>query len=1015
MKNKRLNSRQRRVIISVIIFIVIVVIFLIANPDGPEIKSFNILNIIVAIVLAVSAAQPVIGVVDAILDFLERRNEQEISSDLRDTILANQYRVWIDGILKKSIENDPLIVPYEEILIPGHGKNNKSGKFHFENDISFGEKIQTLLTAKTVSRRKSGPSSTEIYKRIEDAFVASSGQLAILGEGGSGKTIALLQLFQYLHDDAQKDSKQHIPVVLNLGSWEEKQLNLTDWFVSEILDSFKGELPEGLSKALAHEVKRRRMIFLFDGFDEVSKSGRETFYKELQKFSEKVKGHSLQVVICSRPKEYTEAQVGNSQLNLKAILLRPIDDEAIMNFLGGDEYEKLRKIIFGLDDKAVKRLINARNPKPIQDKIRNSQKLYEPAHHPFILNALAVGYKNPPENEMALLERALQEHSNMLEGDGLHPIPDVVLERYVSQRFDSAEIADYEIYSEETTNVYLSWIAQKLHNTVEFGQENAGKKTEISMENLQPTWLDNAYWRLAYTIVSRMLSTIAIIAGLGFFLASPLDYLLPGVIAGVTIGVLDYITAMQPLKKFSDRIGEGWFRFLRLLTVYFACSITLSIPLGLFTPAPVEDKIFFGNLSITLSGITLSWFLSLFIAVIFITRDIRLKFVDIEPAELIRFEIGTMIRYAAIGGVSIGAFIGIFAQILFAQKTGSTSLWLREIIHTLGVGWMGPALIGFLVGAFFGGLFAGIFGLLSVSSLEERTRPNQGIQKSIQNAIQVGVSLTVVFSSIFIIFLWVRYHDIDVVYRGLRDGLTIGVLGGLWSGGISTIHHMVLRFFLFASGGIPLNFSHFLHYCSQINIMREIGASYIFGHDYVKLHYYQQKAPASQPRWSYVMGALGIFILTFGIGSLRQLINTAIYSFDDPLQYLVGEETPLDTNSCIRAGERYEIKSQGVIRAGDYVGYITPEGTEIGFWGLGVGDAFDLVQNLPNNALICKLDTEAEWHLCAERPGSVFPMPWETRMASFTAQKDGCLQFDINEKEREKRKGSFFVLVTTRP
>ena len=109
--------------------------------------------------------------------------------------------------------------------------------------------------------------------------------------------------------------------------------------------------------------------------------------------------------------------------------------------------------------------------------------------------------------------------------------------------------------------------------------------------------------------------------------------------------------------------------------------------------------------------------------------------------------------------------------------------------------------------------------------------------------------------------------------------------------------------------------------------------------------------------------------------------------------------------------------SRGVIRTGDYVGYVTPEGTKLGIFGIGQGGAFNLVADFPNNVLICKLDTETKWRRCAYPPQAhgdyvVFPMPWQTREACFVAPEDGYLQFDTNDSEPEKRKGAFYVVVT---
>jgi hypothetical protein len=230
---------------------------------------------------------------------------------------------------------------------------------------------------------------------------------------------------------------------------------------------------------------------------------------------------------------------------------------------------------------------------------------------------------------------------------------------------------------------------------------------------------------------------------------------------------------------------------------------------------------------------------------------------------------------------------------------------------------------------------------------------------------------------------------------------------------------MVLRFFLYVSGRTPWNISRFLRYCSQIHIMREIGASYIFGHDYVKLYYYKQPDPSAQPRWGSILIALILFSTIFGLGWLRQSLSTAFYSFDQPgqTQYDIAGFTTLE-DVCVQKGQQVTVQSQGVIRAGDYVGYVTPEGTDIGLWGIAIGDAYDYEPSFVNNALMCRLEGEESWHVCAQpllnARGTevIFPMPWEARSYSFTASQDGCLQFEINDHEVAKRKGAYSVSIT---
>jgi hypothetical protein len=137
----------------------------------------------------------------------------------------------------------------------------------------------------------------------------------------------------------------------------------------------------------------------------------------------------------------------------------------------------------------------------------------------------------------------------------------------------------------------------------------------------------------------------------------------------------------------------------------------------------------------------------------------------------------------------------------------------------------------------------------------------------------------------------------------------------------------------------------------------------------------------------------------------------------DPKYRIPGPNTSIDNPTTledilVEQGQKVTIQSRGVVRTGDYVGYVNPEGTDYGIFGIGQSGAFNEIEKFPNNILICKLDTEKNWRRCAAPPkDSFFPMPWQTREACFIASQKGYLQFDTNDKEPEKRQSAFFVKV----
>jgi DNA-binding XRE family transcriptional regulator len=71
------------------------------------------------------------------------------------------------------------------------------------------------------------PQGTDIGQVYDDTI----GELLILGEAGSGKTILLLQLTRILLDRAKRDENHPIPVVFNLSSWAVRRLPISRWLV----------------------------------------------------------------------------------------------------------------------------------------------------------------------------------------------------------------------------------------------------------------------------------------------------------------------------------------------------------------------------------------------------------------------------------------------------------------------------------------------------------------------------------------------------------------------------------------------------------------------------------------------------------------------------------------------------------------------------------------------------------------------------------------------------------------
>jgi transcriptional regulator with XRE-family HTH domain/GTPase SAR1 family protein len=137
------------------------------------------------------------------------------------------------------------------------------------------------------------PAGTRITQVYDDA----NGELLILGEPGAGKTTLLLELTRDLLDRAEHDPIHPLPVVFNLSSWAVKRQPLGRWLVEEL--NAKYQIPHKIGQAW---VNAEQLLLLLDGLDEVAQGQRAACIDAINSYHEE---HPLvSIVICSREAEY---------------------------------------------------------------------------------------------------------------------------------------------------------------------------------------------------------------------------------------------------------------------------------------------------------------------------------------------------------------------------------------------------------------------------------------------------------------------------------------------------------------------------------------------------------------------------------------------------------------------------------------------------------------------------------------------------------------------------------------
>jgi hypothetical protein len=193
------------------------------------------------------------------------------------------------------------------------------------------------------------------------------------------------------------------------------------------------------------------------------------------------------------------------------------------------------------------------------------------------------------------------------------------------------------------------------------------------------------------------------------------------------------------------------------------------------------------------------------------------------------------------GGLLVGAVGGLLLAILVS--------FTFDITVGIGVG-LAIGLSVAMAGALLNGLTYG--------EVELRTRTNQGIRRSLQNALRIGsafmfavalaVTIAVAITAGFTIGIPVgqRFGFMVGLSTGLLNalllGFQLGILGGLMGGlavagagflafgGLACIQHFVLRLILSRSRFAPWNYARFLDYATERLFLRKVGGGYIFVH-----------------------------------------------------------------------------------------------------------------------------------------------------------------------------------------
>ena len=150
---------------------------------------------------------------------------------------------------------------------------------------------------------------TEIIQVFDEEAIA--GKLLILGAPGAGKTTTLLQLAEELVKRAETDTREPMPVLMNLTFWKDDSQTIASSLVAEM------HVKYGIRKDISqHWLDERSLLPLFDGLDEMEAEDKKKCVQAINRVSATFRPEHL--VVCCRLAEYQNCQT-KLQLNGQSI------------------------------------------------------------------------------------------------------------------------------------------------------------------------------------------------------------------------------------------------------------------------------------------------------------------------------------------------------------------------------------------------------------------------------------------------------------------------------------------------------------------------------------------------------------------------------------------------------------------------------------------------------------------------------------------------------------------------
>ncbi len=306
-----------------------------------------------------------------------------------------------------------------------------------------------------------------------------AGRLLIMGEPGSGRTTALLELVRDLLTVAATDEQAPVPLMVELSSWTDERQALGQWLGDRLWVDYS------LSRQQSRELMATHQILpVLDGLDELEPMRQQSCFAQLNQLWPEDEP-DRQGIVCGYSPELDLPGAKLTKLN-RTVELRPLLAAQIQAYLA----EMVCPDLWA--------------------KIQASPELRQLATKPLMLALMPVALAHRPAQTQAELFTA-----------------------YVQARFDGYEQERGQLpYSREQTLNYLGWLARQMR---------AQHQTVLLIEGIQPTWLRNQRHQRAYRRMVGLMAggVVGLLTGMVFgWIVGQAVGLIVGLLAGLIFGLI---------------------------------------------------------------------------------------------------------------------------------------------------------------------------------------------------------------------------------------------------------------------------------------------------------------------------------------------------------------------------------------------------------------------------------------------------------------------------------------------